>query len=220
MSIVVVTGPENLRPPVTWQAALALHDSTTDPIVPNTACSVMVDGEGEILCTSHAVDVQKIPPCDPRAGLAGQLGVFARQPLLKGTVIGEYTGWQGTLSCFENEYAPALYEQSLRGQLEGWPIGQLPEAYTINLQTPSASGDGMVVCGLGCGSLPARINDGRVRDGDGSSNRPANLCLAEVVHQDVPRLFVVTITDIPANEELLLDYGEDYWQGLNEWLNQ
>ena len=149
----------------------------------------------------RALETRRIPEGDPRPGLIGQLGVYCRVNVPAWSVVGRYAG----VMCFESEvgqYAGLL-------ALTDWES----YGYTISsLVQDNEEEDGLVISGIDnrqdFGSIGKYVNDFR------NSSKQANVEFVEVIRGGFPYVFLVSTTKITAGEELLLDYGQAYWDAF------
>ncbi|KAG2495481.1 hypothetical protein HYH03_006426 [Edaphochlamys debaryana] len=154
----------------------------------------------------------------------GGAGLFAAAALRKGAVLGVMGGYvmpkvearryrdQGWKSLPSD----AVAELAARsGQDNPWRAWKL---LTASLQMPfPGSPDGWELSMLGYGSLAALINDPRREPwmrGNGAGDAPAQDASCAVVPVSVRGLtlpVVVALRDIQPGEQLLRDYGADWW---------
>lgn len=135
------------------------------------------------------------------------------------TVLGTYAGWVG----YEEEYK-AMFPpvEAYGGDEARWIQGNSRLAsYTVcckhfSQQCPHPMGR-LMIAAPGMGNWMAAINDGTWSPGskddvDIARNRPSNVGFLEVLHQGWPYMMVVTTRDVEAREEILVNYGEEYWE--------
>ena len=135
------------------------------------------------------------------------------------TLLGTYAGWIG----YEEEYK-ALFPpvEAYGGNEAQWIKGNSKLAsYTICCKHysqlfPHPMGR-LLIAAPGMGNWMAAINDGTWSPGshedvDMAKNRPPNVGFLEILHQGWPYMLVVTTRDVEAGEEILVDYGEEYWK--------
>jgi len=160
-------------------------------------------------CFVKSIKLCKIDQDDPRIGLRGQLGVFATQMIRKDRIIGPYSG-------------SLIDEESL-------DYGSVKEkrdrtAYQYTFQTTGF--DHLVIdCyrhegGPHHGNETMFINDPRGLPRKSKQRRQlsgANCMFVEILHRGWPFAFVVATQDIREGEELLVEYGSEYWTAMEEF---
>lgn len=70
----------------------------------------------------------------------------------------------------------------------------------------------LFIDGRRCGNESREVNDYRDQRGNEVAGREVNAEYHEVLLDGWPRLFIKAIKDIPANTEILVSYGESYWE--------
>eukprot|EP00658_Telonema_sp_P-2_P042684 TRINITY_DN30680_c0_g1_i2.p1 TRINITY_DN30680_c0_g1~~TRINITY_DN30680_c0_g1_i2.p1 ORF type:complete len:211 (-),score=12.70 TRINITY_DN30680_c0_g1_i2:230-862(-) len=160
--------------------------------------------------SQRLLQVVTIPESDPRAGLRGALGCFARTQLQPGWVLDRYDAWIGPLSEWVS-YRSTIPE----GDAAADSI--FPESYGVRLTSKGVGGTELIACAKGRHCFAHRINDKRHdplgHPGSHALDKEPNCQFAEVVdHKGKLHLFVVCTKTIAPGEELLLDYGSPYWE--------
>jgi hypothetical protein len=124
---------------------------------------------------------------------AGQNGLFASRPLGMASVVGEYTGTV-TLGKHTGGYVACL-------------VGYAGDASLGSLRSLLG---GQTMVGI---DAETRGNEMRMtNDHRGVSSEGANCSFSRGWARGGPALFVTTMRKIEEGEELLLDYGELYWE--------
>ncbi|MDE2099760.1 MAG: hypothetical protein KGL39_21080 [Patescibacteria group bacterium] len=146
--------------------------------------------------------VRQIPPDDPRPALRGARGVYAAADIAPG-LITVYSGYLG---------------QNLRDH-----VGLLQrldfDRYAVTTTTRDPGGSEYVVstCGDRYLTTAALINDYRVTFDKKDDPSRANVRWGElVVNLVVPVITIYAPKKIPKGAELLIDYGDTYFQTLQE----
>jgi len=122
---------------------------------------------------------------DPTHPCDGQFGVFANVDMKPDFYIGEYTG--KVLLQVEQPYSH----------------------YLVDFSNPHSEGcDKVWVDALKEGNETRFINDAR------NTNRPYNVTFKKMFLDGIMRVFVQVILDIKKGTELLVDYGDGYWDNL------
>ena len=139
--------------------------------------------------------VRRIGADDPRTSLRGQLGVFASREIAQGTVI--------PVLC------PAALKQdydSMHSSEEAYEVAER-YAYEFVSRVRSRQRDEalVLIASLKDGCEVQFVNDAR------GSGLPVNVEFCELVYKNWPYLFLVAVMPIAAGRELLIDYGNRYW---------
>ncbi|KAG2495500.1 hypothetical protein HYH03_006444 [Edaphochlamys debaryana] len=176
----------------------------------------------------------------------GGAGLFAAAALRKGAVLGVLGGYvmpkavarrhfMRGFQALSDEATAELSARAARGAGEemGAAGGDVPSRYAWQLLEGSfhlpmpGSADGWELSMLGYGSLPALINDPRreprgwvegndVGDEGGAAARGANCAVVPVSVRGLTLPVVVALRDIQPGEQLLRDYGADWWRRHEE----
>ncbi|KAK3255985.1 hypothetical protein CYMTET_34857 [Cymbomonas tetramitiformis] len=177
--------------------------------------------------TNDALPMAEVKDNDPRRALRGEKGLFAARPLSALSVIGAYTG----SVLFDPEY---LQRTQFVSKLHH-------ESYLYEIKSPEdwtdVEGDmlpSLVVDAVDSGNDLRFINDYHFDPlpDDSTSSAPmggttlsarahpqdkkTNVMFLEVYHKDWPYVFVVAVDDIARDTELLISYGDDYWEGWRQ----
>ena len=120
-------------------------------------------------------------------GKRPQYGVFARGGIDSGVEIGEYVG--------ELQLMAADWKHNLKDFDHAWTLRQGPFLFVLNAKKVA--------------NELAFTNDYR-----GLAEEP-NTKPKWVVHRGCHHLILVTINRVKPQEELLIDYGEGYWQSAS-----
>lgn len=132
---------------------------------------------------------------DLRKKLHGQYGVLAARDIPPYSVIVPYSG----LYCIGSDI---LKEKACYGlNVDRYVVDCSIDNLQVNL------------CGYGHGNITLCINANTTY----SMEDPVlndNACFALIVYQGWPYIFVISISNIKRNSELLIDYGRYYWKGL------
>lgn len=138
-------------------------------------------------CLSDWVELRTVT--DKALPYCGQIGVYAACPIHAGTYIGEYTGEVFVCDGTSDSLYVAKYENSFEAE----------ETDLVRID------------GLKIGNEMRYINDSR------NTGRDVNVQFILAWIGGTLHLFVVCIKDIAADEELLIDYGNEYWDVLSDW---
>eukprot|EP00026_Physarum_polycephalum_P003318 Phypoly_transcript_03328.p1 GENE.Phypoly_transcript_03328~~Phypoly_transcript_03328.p1 ORF type:complete len:789 (+),score=220.54 Phypoly_transcript_03328:87-2453(+) len=141
---------------------------------------------------------------DPRVGLRGKRGVVAKIAMPKGTIIGPYAGkmWvekeHDSHTSLFTKLAHNIYTHDFNIDIDGYK---------------------MIIDALQYGNLTRFINDPIIDPTRPyhSTNRVGepNVKTTNVVYNRWPYVFIETLRDIQLGEEILMEYGEDYWASMN-----
>ena len=161
--------------------------------------------------------------------------VFAQVDIPKGTILGEYTGHVKLDSTVKQEETareeaadglslPMAYNYTY-GATESWSTGAppLPSAEVASTVAQDTHGDGkLTVDAFSSGNHLRYINDYRENlerfcEVGAQGRRRPNVEPFEVWYGGLPHILLVTIVEIAQYEEVLVDYGDDYW---SEFLKQ
>lgn len=185
--------------------------------------SEMEDRKGRIP-TSRSLElfrIQKDPSIPP--ALWNQRGLRVRKgnQISAKTILGTYGGWMG----YEQEYCARFPPvEAYDGDKTRWIDGNCKLAsYTICMEkfserNPHPLGR-LVISAVGVGNCMAAINDGvwsplSKDPKDLEKDREPNVGFLEVVHHGWPLMLVVSTRNIHEMEEVLVNYGEAYWDAL------
>lgn len=138
-------------------------------------------------CLSDWVELRKVT--DTTMPYCGQIGTFAACDIRSGTYIGEYTGEVFICDGSSESLYVAKFENSFEAE----------ETDLVRID------------GLKIGNEMRYINDSR------NTGKPVNVQFILAWIGGCLHLFVVSVSDIKKDEEILIDYGEEYWDVLNEW---
>lgn len=119
----------------------------------------------------------------------GQIGTFATCDIRSGTYIGEYAGEVFACDGSSESLYVAKFENSFEAE----------ETDLVRID------------GLKIGNEMRYINDSR------NTGKPVNVQFILAWIGGCLHLFVVSIADIKKGEEILIDYGEEYWSVLEDW---
>lgn len=150
---------------------------------------------------SEWLEVGTIKDDDARVDLRGQQGVFAKKDIPTDTFLGIFSGEYldlnklGVEKKLMDDLDAQSYSLGIKSKLKGIP-------YSININ--GALGD----------HITKKFNANRC----GKSGRPreANIDWVMVHYGNCPLAVFRSIKEIKIQQELLLDYGEDYWKTLKE----
>lgn len=158
---------------------------------------------------SHMIEVKNIPNTDQRKTLRGQKGVFATKRIKAGTVLAPYR----SMILSDKEYAGSW------GPLEEMQY----EMYHIEITTKVTdwfhAEQTLAASAFHHGNWTKYANDIRIEDPFNSydlekpQNKP-NVALIEVTYKAWPYTFLVSLKSIRKGQELLLNYGDDYWEAM------
>jgi len=186
--------------------------------------------------TIGEVEAFKVGSKDPRVGLRGQKGLRATERLRKGTVVGVYGG----LLCTKGEYLPLHIEGSAGRTFDTimkvMEDELVKESYTAeftwwNKKNVDLSNDHgtLMVCAKrraedkeahDCALIndPCRDPNGSTTDSGSPDSHvtPESCTYAECEIDGWPFLFVITVRDVPAGEELGVEYGTPYWDAVRD----
>jgi hypothetical protein len=157
-------------------------------------------------------------------------GLFLKKnakPVKKGTVLGEYAGKVQDSERLTSETAGVKNEDEENAKND---ISMMDEEYLMTLQTTCdvkyytiKKGSYAVVNARVHRNEMGFINDFRGIQEMGrdkrTGDREKNIEFRDVVIDNWPRLFGTAVRDINPGEEILVDYGEHYWQ-VQEGLRQ
>ncbi|KAL3162801.1 hypothetical protein ABBQ32_009259 [Trebouxia sp. C0010 RCD-2024] len=185
---------------------------------------------------SDLLEVRPVQEGDFREGLTPgvDVTVHAKAAMPAGTVLGLYRNI--TVTKAEERTIQENPPQQFQGTTSEWH--QKLDAYTADIEQPKPSyktskkrfqgiyEDSLKNKPLAClaymnGNITACINDGcadplkedddSLSEVDAPKDMPANVDLVPVAVGNWPFVFVVTISNIAAGEELFLSYGEGFW---------
>ncbi|KEI72068.1 hypothetical protein GV64_16235 [Endozoicomonas elysicola] len=131
---------------------------------------------------------------DPRKKLHGQYGVLAARDISPYSVIAPYSG----VYCIGSDI---LKEKAFYGTNVG--------RYAVDCSIDNMQID---LCAYGHGNITLCINANTTY----SKDEPVlndNACFALIIYQGWPYIFVISISEIQKNAEVLIDYGQYYWKG-------
>ena len=184
---------------------------------------------------TDAVEPFEVPPDDPRVGLAGELGVRAVRHIPKGTLLGPYA----TYVCTRSEYKSRRFQQT-PGATHEVPVGMgslyaeldhnafAADFVSVDKHTDlhKELGEGMVADAYGYGNLALAVNDPSpnpfgdqaesVYEETKAADAKVNVHLIEVSIHNFPFMFHITVRDVEPGEELLMAYGQLYWEHVRE----
>jgi hypothetical protein len=170
------------------------------------------------------VQIKRIRVDDPRESLRGQFGLFAGVGgIPKFTIIAPYAGWLRFGRDIDAELSstnPTVRARAREAQEYMLHVGQFK---LRELSGKDARGnDSIVSDGSGDLSIQAHPNMGNetmfINDAIGlrDENERVNTTFVQVIHDGWPYIFVVSTRNIAANDELLISYGEVFWQTTKE----
>jgi len=137
---------------------------------------------------------------------AKHYGVFANDFIPKHTVICEYAGLVRRED--EGKYDPNPEYGVKLSKCDEWACaegGKYADAFILDAADV-----------INEGSLINDVRDSILEDENAPEIlRTENCMFVEVVINKWPRVFIITLQDIPGGEELLLDYGASYWEKLS-----
>ena len=78
--------------------------------------------------------------------------------------------------------------------------------------------DGVMLYPLAINPFPENVGAHLINDfkGIAEKNNAAPVEIWDAEYQNLPRIFIICKKEIKMDEEILLDYGDDYWKALNE----
>ncbi|MFK0571890.1 SET domain-containing protein-lysine N-methyltransferase [Endozoicomonas sp.] len=130
---------------------------------------------------------------DPRKKLHWQSGVLAARDIPAYCVIAPYAG----LYCIGSDI---LKEKSR--------FGTNVDRYAVNCPMDNIQ---IYLCGYGHGNITLCINANTTYS-DKDPFFKDNVCFVVVIYQGWPYTFIVSISPIKKNHEVLIDYGRHYWK--------
>ncbi|WP_342265313.1 SET domain-containing protein-lysine N-methyltransferase [Cardinium endosymbiont of Philonthus spinipes] len=157
------------------------------------------------------LEVQRVSNDDPRKSLHGQDKVVAKKKITKGTILGIYTG---ILLCEEDPIDHAI-EFAYLATKGIYGVNKL-NSYSFGIDLDTSVPLYLSACGRG--NILAKINANQTYDAqsnDHQANKPNVLALWNSYDGVTPFILFSATQDIPANTELLLDYGQLYWSDHN-----
>ncbi|WP_342265567.1 hypothetical protein [Cardinium endosymbiont of Philonthus spinipes] len=157
------------------------------------------------------LEVQRVSNDDPRKSLHGQDKVVAKKKIIKGTILGIYTG---ILLCEEDPIDHAV-EFAYLATKGIYGVNKL-NSYSFGIDLDTSVPLYLSACGRG--NILAKINANQTYDAqsnDHQANKPNILALWSSCDGVTPFILFSATQDIPANTELLLDYGQLYWSDHN-----
>jgi len=183
----------------------------------------------QILCPG--VVARKVADNDPRGSLRGQMGLYVKHGwrLPRHTVLGPYIGTileEGNLGIMNlperlererytytfGQLAPRVEKAAARTSGSKSDDEAGPDAADVLPEVLTLISDGMME-----GNLLRTINDFRddpIRQPHGSTrDRTKNCMFVEVHHHGWPYVFVVLTKELVGGDEVLIDYGQAYWEG-------
>ena len=139
--------------------------------------------------------VKEIGSSDKRQGLRGQMGIFASARIPPGTIIPILCPTATERDYDTMHSCPAALLESDRYAYE----------FLSRVRADNTGERAVLIASLKDGCEVKYINDAR------GSGFPVNVEFCEVVYRGWPHLFLVTVRAIEADEEVLIDYGNRYW---------
>ncbi|KAK9816548.1 hypothetical protein WJX72_001809 [[Myrmecia] bisecta] len=179
------------------------------------------------LPVGNSVEVFRIPPDDPRQGLAasGGLGLRATRPLAVGTILGPYRGHV----LFQSEFNQRKRDPSPQWEQGVFAFREQMESFGADISVADdisphckalAKVENLTISAFMYGNETCLINDPRrsplQNPCEKVAARAVNVELQPVLIGSWPFLFAVVSRAVRAGQELLLDYGQAYWQLLLE----
>ena len=134
---------------------------------------------------------------DERVGLRGQLGVKAKGCIPKGTPLGLYVGKYLT----DNETDD---NDHIHGSFH-------TQSYYFDTAHKS-----MVISAWKCGNILSLVNANSTHGVYGSQEQSDNIAIVYVVYKGWPYVVYMAMADIYIGQELLVDYGANYWNTKGE----
>ena len=163
----------------------------------------------------------RIGSADPRVGLRGGMGCRAVADVPSGTVVGVYTGHVFTHA--EKFNTPAI----LKAKASDGPSRAewLAESFTAEFTSFNASRglerhDILAVCALDFPGVCHRANEGLIDPFGRAATESVAKPNAEYVEAEVhgwPLVFVVTIAALRCGEEVVVSYGDAYWELMTDF---
>jgi hypothetical protein len=147
------------------------------------------------------VEIQRVqcPPenkNDRRNMPAGSRKIMANAALPAWTILGRYHG----AVCLEEEMLDMV---GLCGESDwnryGFTFDTYFDSHRLTISSVSANSD--------FGNWCKNVNDGK-------DFAPLNVRFVEIVYNGWPYIFLVTMRDIAAGEEILVDYSSSYWESM------
>ena len=165
------------------------------------------------------VELRRIPDKDPRRALRGQWGLFAASKSIpRLTIIGPYAGWLRHGKDITDEWYSKSPKVRARAEAASEYTLYIGQFRVRELSGVDASGnDSQVQDGLGDMSIQASPSMGNetmyINDARGlmDESKRRNCTFVQIIHDGWPYVFVVATQDIAPNDELLLSYGDDFW---------
>lgn len=168
------------------------------------------------------VQIQRVPSTDPRRELRGQWGLYATHSIPRFTIIAPYSGW-----------LRSTHDDGANSSSEKLPEGDSANEYVLHIAQfkvrelsgrDSAGNDGGLAVTSEDGDLEIQafpnkgnetmyINDSRgIGNGNKEIDRQRRNCaFVQVLHDDWPYMFVCSTRDIMPGDELLVSYGDSFW---------
>ena len=162
-----------------------------------------IDYQGNINRNLHVqwldryLEVYTVDSNDERIGLRGQLGVKAKEYIPKGTPLGLYVGLYLTNNETHNhDHSHGSFHT---------------QSYYFDTAHKS-----MVISAWKCGNILSLINANTTHSVYSSQEQSDNIAIVYVVYKGWPYVVYMTLRDIKKGEELLVDYGENYWNAKGD----
>lgn len=166
------------------------------------------------------LEERDIGPDDPRVFLRGQKGLFVRNgwTIPKHTVLGPYVCHVNFEKNYEKKSLTEFQETEVYAyqftSIEEWPNRKHLKDNDGRVLTDDLIGDAFTY-----GNCLRLINDYRLdvenyTDPVKPGHPTENVAFVEVSHFGWPIVFVVTLCDVFGGHELLIDYGEIYWDSF------
>ena len=179
------------------RASSSLKESLR-PIILEFICLYVSNSQSLKNYIQSYIEIRTIDKSDPRIPLRGQDGAFAKRTIPKDTVLGIYTGGYIT----EDEFK-ALYNVQQQNEIN---------RYAFNLAYTNDYMEGLFLDGYEGNELSCLNANKTYKEGE--IPKKANVIANYYTYQGWRYVVYYSLDTIAQDDELLFDYGEDYWANI------
>ena len=181
----------------------------------------------EDLPCSPLFEIYEISSTDRRVGLRGHRGLLAAKDIPAGTCLGPYRCLallQSTMDWY-SRHLPPHWKDAVKGGSNPTAIWKyLVDIYAVDISVEvNGTEHRIAVSAFGYGNKTALVNDSHIEP---LRNCTSPRCAQVVGEQNAdlipvfvcgfPFLFLFSVEDIKAGEELLYEYGCGYWECIKD----